>query len=161
MITTNNDCQSFAMRLACRLSSMLPRGQTWLHVSIQVSARLLALMFSALSVFVQIFCYQGTRSSEKECDAILVAGIYALASAVIGNVWMFGLAVFTFVFALDLAPYGVTEKSEVLMINVYFLFSALVALWICFRQFCTTESEGRMQTPYVPVATNSASIEIV
>jgi hypothetical protein len=45
---------------------------------------------------------------------------------------------------------------------VYFLFSALVALWICFRQFCTTESEGRiMQSPYVPVATSSASIEIV
>jgi hypothetical protein len=138
---------------------MLPRGETWLHVTIHVVARLLALLLSALSVFLQILCDdEGSRSAERKCDAILVAGIYALVSGVIGNVWMLCLAVFSFVFVLELVPHGAT-MDEVLVINVYILLSALLALWICFRQLCASESEARIQTPYEPVATTGETID--
>jgi hypothetical protein len=147
------------MRLTCRLSSTLPRGETWLHVAIHVLARLFALLLSALSVFLQIVCDdEGSRSAGRKCDAILVAGIYALVSGVVGNVWLLGLAVFSFVFVLELAPHG-AAIDEVLVINVYILVSALVALWICFRQFCASESESRIQTPYAPVATTGETMD--
>jgi hypothetical protein len=147
--------------LTCRLSSMLPRGESWAYVSIQVSARLVALLFSALSVFLQIFCDDGSRSSDKKCHVILVAGIYALVAGAIGNLWMFCLAIFTFVFAVDLIPNGISDSSATVMINVYLLFSALAALWICHRQFCASQSEARIPAPYVPVSTRCESIEIL
>jgi hypothetical protein len=147
--------------LTCRFSSMLPRGETWVHVAIQVSARLVALLFSALSVFLQLFCDDGSRSSDKKCDVILVAGIYAFLAGAIGNLWMFCLAVFTFVFAVDLIPNGISDSSAMVMINIYLLFSALAALWICHRQFCASQSEARIKNPYVPVSTTGVLIEIV
>ena len=150
------------MRLTCNLSSMVPRGQTWLHVAIQVLARLLALLFTALTVFLQLVCGDATTMAYKECDTVLVAGIYALVSGAIGNLWMFCLAVFTFVFALDLVPNGLSANTTMVIFNVYLVCSALVALWICRRQFCASESEARTPAPYVPVAsTGDESIEMV
>jgi hypothetical protein len=155
--------QSVPMRfgLTCRFSSVLPRGETWVRVAIQVSARLVALLISALSVFLQIFCDDGSRSSDKQCDLIIVAGIYAFLAGAIGNLWMFCLAAFTFLFAVDLIPNGISDHSARMVINVYLLFSALAALWICHRQFCASLSEARIQNPYVPVSTTGESIEIV